>query len=71
MRIKFSVVSGFSNVPNGKNENPEKPEINRKLSKSKKQPVLPFTVENCYKAITLLSKYNFGFNKKKVTFKLK
>ena len=71
MRIKFSVVSGFSNVPNGKNENPEKPEINRKLSKSKKQPVLTFYRRKLLQSITLLSKYNFGFNKKKVTFKLK
>ena len=40
---KFSVVSGFSNMLYGKkNENPEMPEINRKLSKSKKDPVLNF-----------------------------
>ena len=31
--MKLSVDSGFSNVFYGKNENPEMPEINRKLSK--------------------------------------
>ena len=37
---KFSVVSWFLNVLYGKNENPETPEIDRKLSKSIKHPVL-------------------------------
>ena len=40
-RIKFSVDSAFSNMLYGKKkENPEMSEINRKLSKSKKHPVL-------------------------------
>ena len=33
VRIKLSVDSGFSNVFCGKNQNPEMPEINRKLPK--------------------------------------
>ena len=37
---KISVDSAFSNTLYGKNENLETPEINRKLSKSKKNPVL-------------------------------
>ena len=54
-----------------KEENLEMPEINRKLSKSKKHRVLTFTVTiKLLKAIPLLSKYNFGFNNKKATFKL-
>ena len=33
VRMKLSVHSGFSNVFFGKNENPEMPEINKKISK--------------------------------------
>ena len=42
VRIKFSVDSAFSNMFYGKNGKPEMLEINRKLFKSKKHPVLTF-----------------------------
>ena len=42
VRIKFSVDSAFSNIPYGKKRKPGSAEINRKLSKSKKHPVLTF-----------------------------
>ena len=53
-----------------KNENPETPEVDRKLSKSMKHPVL--TVyhfsKTAKKAIDLLSKYHLGFNYQKSRF---
>ena len=71
--MEFSVIYGFLNMLYGKKQNLEMPEINRKLFKSKKAPSvnLLLLLENCYITISLLSNYNFGFNNKKITFKLK
>ena len=71
--MEFSVIYGFLNMLYGKKQNLEMPEINRKLFKSKKAPTvnLLLLLENCYITISLLSNYNFGFNNKKTTFKLK
>ena len=52
-----------------KNENPETPEINRKLSKSKRPSLNALMLlENCWKAIKFLSTYHFVFNNKKSQF---
>ena len=68
----FPWFPGFRICSMAKNENPEMLEINRKLCNSKKHQVnLLLLLENCQKAVTLLFKYNFGFNNKKATFKLK
>ena len=52
-----------------KNENPEMPEIYRKLSKLKRHTVLTVSryQKTAKKAITLLCKYNFGLNNKKLS----
>ena len=42
VRIKFSGDSAFRICSIAKSENPEVPEINRKLPKSKNHPVLTF-----------------------------
>ena len=70
---KFSMVSAFSNVLYGKIRKLENAGNQQKAFYIKKAPsvnLLPL-LENCYKAITLLSKYNFDFDNKKATFKLK
>ena len=69
---KFSIVSGFSNVLYGKKQKPRKAQNQQKAFKIKKALSingLPL-LENCWKAISLLSKYNLGFNNKKALFKL-
>ena len=53
----------------GKKENLEMPEINRKLSKSKKHPVLTITITGkLLKSNQFVIKYHFSFNNKKSYF---
>ena len=66
---KFSVVSGFSNMLYSKKRKPGNAGNQQKAFEIKRAPSvkgLPL-LENYQKAITLLSKYNFGFNNKKAT----
>ena len=54
-----------------RNENPEMPEISRKLSKLKEHPELTvYLYLKTGKKESLLSKYNFSFNHKNGAFKL-
>ena len=60
---------GFRICSMAKKEHPEMPEINRNLSKPKAPSVNALLLlENCLKAINLLSKYHFGFNNRKSQF---
>ena len=72
VRIKFFVDSAFSNMLYRKKRKPGNAGNQQKAFKLQKAPSvnLLLLLENCQKALTLLCKYNFGFNNKKATFKL-
>ena len=72
VRTKFSVDSAFSNMFYGKKQKTGNAGNQQKAFWFQKAPSVNLLslLENCQKAVTLLCKYNFGFNNKKATFKL-
>ena len=65
----FPWIPGFQICSMAKNENPEMPEIHKRLHTLRKKHYQWLSLlENCYKATNLLSKFHSDFNNKKGHF---